>query len=109
MATDFARAIRAQVARIPYGKVASYGQIAFLTGHPRGARVVGYVLRGRSETPLPCHRVVRQDGSLCPADCFGGPGIQRGLLEAEGVAFLPDGRVDMARCRWEDGSPAARR
>ena len=33
---------------------------------------------------------------------FGGAGAQRALLEAEGVPFLPDGRVDLPRCRWEN-------
>lgn len=100
MNSDFAPLVRAQVARIPLGKVASYGQIAWLIGHPRAARIVGYVMASRHPMPLPCHRVVKQDGTLSPADVFGGPGIQRAMLEAEGVAFLPDGRVDMARCRW---------
>ena len=35
------------------------------------------------------------------SDVFGGPGIQRMLLESEGVPFLPDGRVDLARCQWD--------
>ena len=48
----------------------------------------------------PCHRVVFRDGSLAPGFAFGGPGAQRALLEAEGVTFLPDGRVDMARHQW---------
>ena len=57
--------------------------------------------------PVPEHpqtprnnRVVFRDGSLAPGFAFGGPGAQRALLEAEGVAFLPDGRVDMARHQW---------
>ena len=42
----------------------------------------------------------RRDGGLCGGLAFGGEGIQRALLEEEGVVFLPDGRVDMARCGW---------
>lgn len=49
---------------------------------------------------IPCHRVVFKDGGLCGGLAFGGEGIQRALLEEEGVVFLPDGRVDMARCGW---------
>ena len=37
------------------------------------------------------------------ADVFGGTGIQRLLLEGEGVPFLPDGRVDLSRCLWDGG------
>ena len=47
---------------------------------------------------IPCHRVVFADGSLAKGFAFGGEGVQRAMLEAEGVEFLPDGRVDMAKC-----------
>ena len=50
---------------------------------------------------VPCHRVVFADGSLTPGFAFGGPDEQRRMLEAEGVGFLPDGKVDMASCAWE--------
>lgn len=50
---------------------------------------------------VPCHRVVFKDGMLAPGFAFGGPGAQRALLEAEGVGFLPDGRVRMAEYQWE--------
>jgi len=96
----FAEEIRQLVSLIPPGQVASYGQLALIAGHPRAARMVGYVMRGKESFGLPCHRVIQKDGSLCPPDVFGGPGMQRGMLEAEGVLFLPDGRVDMAACRW---------
>lgn len=85
------------VSRIPRGRVASYGQIAFLLGEPRGARQVGWAMR-RCPDGLPWHRVVRADGSLAG----GNPDFQRALLEAEGARFTPDGRVDMTACRWED-------
>ena len=49
---------------------------------------------------IPCHRVVFADGSLAKGFAFGGEGVQRALLEAEGVAFLPDGRVDMANAGY---------
>ena len=41
------------------------------------------------------------DGSLAPGFAFGGPGEQRRMLEAEGVGFLPSGRVDMKTSKWE--------
>ena len=88
------------VAQIPAGKVVSYGQIARLTGRPRYARGVGYAMRAAPEG-LPCHRVVFQDGSLCYGECFGGTCIHRAMLEGENVPFLPDGRVDMEKARWQ--------
>jgi len=87
------------VARIPPGKVISYGQIARLIGRPRAARIVGYAM-SKAPAGLPSHRVLRKDGSLPPGDVFGIPGLQRAELEAEGVTFLPDGRVDMTRHGW---------
>ena len=86
------------VGRIPRGKCASYGQIALMAGNPRAARVVGYAMRACRDPELPCHRVLRADGT---ATCAFGPGVQQALLEAEGVAFTPEGRVDWARSRWD--------
>ena len=83
------------VERIPYGKVMSYGQIAFLAGKPRGAREVGRAMY-RCPDHLPWQRVVMADGSIAGGDHAE---IRKGLLETEGVAFLPDGRVDMESCR----------
>ena len=87
------------VAQIPPGKVISYGQIARILGRARGARVVGYALAA-APGGLPCHRVIKMDGSLPGGQAFGGAGVQRALLEAEGVKFLPDGRVDMGEHNW---------
>ena len=107
MQSNFYQAVYAAVRRIPAGKVATYGQIALLAGSPRASRIVGGALH-RNPDPgiIPCHRVVFQDGHLAPGFAFGGPGAQRALLEAEGVSFLPDGRVDMARHQWEADSDA---
>ncbi len=96
------------VEMIPPGCVATYGQIAFLAGHPRGARVVGQALH-RNPRPgvIPCHRVVFRDGRLAASFAFGGENIQRELLRGEGVCFLPDGRVDLERCLWKGDAPSA--
>ncbi|HEY8392265.1 MAG TPA: MGMT family protein [Capillibacterium sp.] len=89
------------VAQIPAGRVATYGQIAALIGEPRSARIVGWALHSAPrQLNLPCHRVVNKKGTLCPADLFG-PGRQRLLLEAEGVTFTPDGRVNMEKHLWD--------
>ena len=96
------------VRRIPRGTVSTYGQVARLMGSARSARYVGFALRGNPSPgndagDIPCHRVVFKDGSLCTGYAFGGPGVQRRLLEEEGVVFAPDGKVDMEACLW-DGS-----
>lgn len=100
MTYSFYQAVYQVTAQIPAGRVATYGQIAFLAGRPRASRIVGGAM-ARAPEGLPCHRVIYGDGRPSPPDVFGGPGIQRMLLEAEGVPFLPDGRVDLCRCRWD--------
>ena len=88
--------ILAAVSEIPPGRVATYGQLARLIGREKNARLVGRVLRDASlYGDYPCHRVVNRDGRLCPSYTE-----QRELLAAEGVCFLPDGRVDMTRFSW---------
>ena len=84
------------MAQIPRGYVVSYGQIARLLGSPRAARQVGWAMRQCPEE-LPWQRVLMSDGSIAGG---GWAELRRALLEEEGVPFLPDGRVDMARCRW---------
>ena len=98
---SFYQSVYQITARIPAGAVATYGQIAFLAGSPRASRIVGGAM-ARAPEGLPCHRVIYGDGRLSPPDVFGGPGVQRMLLESEGVPFLPDGRVDLARCQWDE-------
>ena len=97
--SEFYAAVYRLTARIPRGQAATYGQLAFLAGHPRASRIVGQAM-ARAPEGLPCHRVVYRDGRLSHPDIFGGPGIQRFLLEQEGVPFLADGRVDLSRCLW---------
>lgn len=94
-------AFRDIVRRVPAGKVATYGQIARLAGMPRCARTVGYAMAGCQDPDLPCHRVVDRFGGTKAAFDVHAPGTQRALLEAEGVAFRPDGTVDLERCRWD--------
>ncbi len=88
-------------ARIPRGKVTTYGAIARALGSPGAARTVGWAMRATpSGLRLPCHRVVNAVGELSPEDVFGGPGVQRSLLESEGVTFDKQGRIDMERHFW---------
>lgn len=90
------------VRAIPKGCVATYGQVARLAGAPRACRFVGQALH-RNPHPIetPCHRVVFSDGKLAEHFGFGGASVQRQLLEAEGVPFADEHRVDLSRCRWD--------
>jgi len=90
------------VRRIPAGRVATYGQIAALTGFPRHARQVGYALaalRG-GDDDVPWHRVVNAGGRVSPRAEPGYEDYQRILLEAEGVEFDEQGRLSLARFQW---------
>ena len=90
------------VASVPYGHVITYGAIARLLGDPRKAREVGWAMAATPERtpPLPAHRVINARGELSGGPAFGGYEVQRARLEAEGVQFLPDGRIDLERYLW---------
>jgi methylated-DNA-[protein]-cysteine S-methyltransferase len=62
---DFGRRVLGQTARIPFGEVATYGEVAAAIGSPGGARATGNAL-GRNPMPIvvPCHRVVRGGGKM---------------------------------------------
>ena len=84
------------VRKIPSGKCVAYGQIAWMPGTPRAARQVGWAMR-KCPDELPWQRVIKADGSIAGG---GYAELRRALLEAEGVPFLPDGRVDLKACQW---------
>ena len=95
--TDLIYEVLSVVEEIPEGRVATYGQIARLTGRDRNARLVGKIL-SMSEFygDYPCHRVVNHAGRTAP-----GFYEQKRLLEAEGVRFRPNGCVDLAKYQWD--------
>ena len=64
-ATPFQKDVWNALMRIPYGKTVSYSEVAEMSGHPKAVRAVGNAV-GRNPIPLivPCHRVIRSDGSV---------------------------------------------
>ncbi|MDP8235924.1 MAG: MGMT family protein [Candidatus Erginobacter occultus] len=89
----FRQAVLRSAYRIPRGTVTSYGGLARSLGRAGAARAVGNALAA-NPFPLivPCHRVVRSDGTI--GGFTGGEGIKRRLLELEGVRFSDNGRMD---------------
>jgi methylated-DNA-protein-cysteine methyltransferase-like protein len=85
--------------QIPYGKVASYGQIAFITGGCT-ARMVGYAMAAVKEDDIPWHRVINAKGKISPHGFGYGSAIQRQRLEDEGVEFDALDRVDFNKYGW---------
>ena len=105
---NYAR-IHAVIRRIPYGKVATYGQIAELAGLPGHARQVGYALHALPySTAVPWHRVINAAGGISRRAVPGAELTQRQLLEEEGVEFDLRGRVRMAKIRWRPRGAASR-
>jgi len=101
VADPFCASVREWIAAIPFGKVATYGQIAHLAGKPWGARQVAWILHSQSEKyRLPWQRVIGTNGriSLPPGKGFF---EQRRLLRHEGVKVAARGRIDLKIFRWQ--------
>lgn len=97
---SFSRRVKDVIKCIPYGKVATYGQVASVAGNYRAARQVAWILHSSSgKDNLPWHRVINRKGeiSLQPGCGFE---KQKQLLEKEGVTFDRRGRIDLERFLW---------
>jgi methylated-DNA-[protein]-cysteine S-methyltransferase len=101
--TEFSARVLKETYCIPRGKVCTYSGLAARAGFPRAARAVGSVM-AKNPFPLaiPCHRVVRADGT--PGRFGGGADMKKRLLGREGISFDTTGRVPPAY-REEAGSP----
>ncbi len=100
--SDSYERIYAVVSKIPRGKIATYGQVAELAGLSGHARQVGYALHATpDEIAIPWQRVVNAKGEISPRSEPQMAGVQKSLLDAEGISFDADGRIDLARCRWQ--------
>jgi methylated-DNA-[protein]-cysteine S-methyltransferase len=82
--TPFQQKVYEALLKIPYGKTASYGEIAAMIGKPKAARAVGQAV---NKNPLmiivPCHRIIGKDGSLTGFN--GGLALKEKLLKIEGI------------------------
>lgn len=90
----------ALVRACPAGRVTTYGWLAKTVGYPRGARMVGWFMN-ESPEGVPAQRVINSKGELSGSWAFGERGRMRKLLEAEGIVFSEDGRVDLKRYGWD--------
>ncbi|MDI6741019.1 MAG: MGMT family protein [Candidatus Edwardsbacteria bacterium] len=99
-AAELSGRIKRIIRRIPKGKVAAYGQVAALAGHPRAARAVVWILHTSStKAKLPWHRVVNSKGTISLKPGFGFE-EQKALLMQEGVVFDRQGRINLEKYRW---------
>ena len=90
-----------QIARlIPEGRVATYGQLAAIEGTCT-PRMVGYAMSSiPAGSDVPWHRVINSKGEISFPPGTEGHGVQRAMLEAEGVEFSDGGRVSLKRFGW---------
>ncbi len=100
--SDLYKEIYTIVKAIPAGKVATYGQVARISGNYRRSRIVGYAMAACSDSTVPCHRVIRADGSLARTFGVVGASMQKNLLESEGVEVTADNKVDLEKYLAKD-------
>jgi methylated-DNA-protein-cysteine methyltransferase-like protein len=96
--SQFKKDVEGLVARIPKGRVMTYGQLAALCGNARAARIVGGIAHF-GDPDLPWQRVVNKSGGLA-SGYPGGRSGHKQVLEAEGVEVNHDYRVDVEGLVW---------
>jgi methylated-DNA-protein-cysteine methyltransferase-like protein len=87
------------VQKIPRGKVVTYGQLSLLVEKQLTPVGIGWAIRAAPEGVVPWHRVVNASGGISTDNEH--PGLQRAMLEAEGIRFEEDGTVDLERYGWK--------
>lgn len=98
---DFFDKVYELTAKIPKGKVTTYGAIAEACGLKSSARTVGWALNSAKDSNLPAHRVVNRFGVLTGKIHFGDPHLMKDLLLSEGVEFDDDDCVLMEKYFWK--------
>ena len=89
------------ISLIPFGKVATYGQIAEIVGGCT-ARMVGYAASAiPQDSDIPWQRVINYKGGISQRSSGSGGLLQQKLLEAEGIEFDQHGRTDLENYRWK--------
>lgn len=102
-AATFAVRVLQVVARIPAGRVATYGDVARLAGRPGAARAVGSIMRTARRPGLPYHRVVAAGGGL--GGYGGSPLLKAALLAAEGLTIRGRRIAGFSARRWPETRP----
>lgn len=84
--SHFRETVKSIVKNIPQGKVMTYAEVAAAANNPKAARAVANVMANNFDLDVPCHRVIRSDGSLGGYN-RGGATAKRDLLHSEGVVL----------------------
>ncbi len=84
---NFTQRVLDVVRRIPRGRVMTYRQVAAAAGSPGAARAVGSIMRKNIDPTVPCHRVIKSDGTPGQYNRPGGTKMKRDILRTEGVTL----------------------
>ena len=99
--SKFTQKVMQQIHKIPKGKVATYKQIAELSGKPQASRGVSWILHSCSTTyKLPWHRVLNSQGKISFDKTSHNYRKQKKLLQNEGVIFNLE-QLDMKKYQWK--------
>ena len=90
--TPFQTKVLSVVSKIPAGKVLTYGQVATRAGNHLASRAVGTIMAKNTDKNIPCHRVIKSDGSIGLYNGLRGKSKEV-ILKKEGVVFTVKGRV----------------
>lgn len=93
----FTQEVLKVVSKIKKGNVLTYGEVARLAGNARAQRAVGMIMSKNKDKKIPCHRVVRSDGTIGGYNGVRngilGPNSKLALLKAEKVPFTKSNRI----------------
>ena len=81
---DFKQKVLKTVQSIPKGQTMTYAEVAAKAGSPKAARAVGSIMAQNQNKTIPCHRVIRSDGTIGPYNGLQGPSKLK-LLQQEGA------------------------
>jgi O-6-methylguanine DNA methyltransferase len=95
---SFSHSVLTIVSRIPRGSVLTYSEVASLAGNKKASRAVGTIMANNADKNIPCHRVVKSDGSIGTYNGLQGKS-KIALLKKEGVKFTTSGKVAFSKSK----------
>lgn len=101
LVSEFTKKVLTQIKSVPRGKVATYKQIAELSGKPQGSRGVSWILHSCSTRyKLPWHRILNSKGTISFERSSHNYRKQKRLLEAEGIVFSEGDKLNLKKYQW---------
>lgn len=105
--SEFTKKVMQNIHKIPKGKVATYKQIAALSGKPQGSRGVAWILHSCSTLyKLPWHRVLNAQGKISFDQASSHYRVQKKKLESEGIIFDEKGQLSLKKYQWKKLPPS---